>query len=107
MPEFEKQASAMPVPEDGGGGLSWPTPPEICVPGATNSGFLRPSVQGPRLEKDAMSLALFAVEPPRKQPSFPAELLPPLASASDRTLSAAPTVMTFFAVPGAPIVCEF
>ena len=48
-PEPSKQASAEPVPP--ALATDWPTPPLTCVPGAQMSGFLRPSWQGPRLEK--------------------------------------------------------
>jgi len=37
-------------------------------------------------------------------PSIPKELFPPLTVEEDRTFSAAPTVMTFLAVPGAPMM---
>jgi hypothetical protein len=56
-----------------------PTPPVMCVPGATRSGFWRPSAHGPRLEKLAMSAALFASVSNVLQPSLPVALLPPLA----------------------------
>ena len=62
----------------------------MCVPGATTSGFMRPSWVGPRPEKLMMSLALSAPAFVTPQPSVP----------ESRTLSAAPTVITFFAVPG-------
>ena len=62
----------------------------MCVPGATTSGFMRPSCVGPRPEKLMMSLALSAPAFVTPQPSVP----------ESRTLSAAPTVITFFAVPG-------
>ena len=63
----------------------------MCVPGATRSGFMRPSCVGPRLEKLMMSLALSAPPFETPQPSVP----------EPRTLSEAPTVITFLAVPGA------
>ena len=62
----------------------------MCVPGATTSGFMRPSCVGPRPEKLMMSLALSAPAFVTPQPSVP----------ESRTLSAAPTVITFLAVPG-------
>jgi hypothetical protein len=62
----------------------------MWVPGATTSGFMRPSCVGPRLEKLMMSLALLAPAFVTPQPSVP----------EPRTLSAAPTVITFLAVPG-------
>ena len=66
----------------------------MCVPGATMSGLVRPSSVGPRLENGAMSSALSAPVSGKHW------------SAGDvgRTPSEAPTVITFFAVPGAPIV---
>ena len=64
----------------------------MWVPGATMSGLSRPSLVGPRLEKSAMSRALSAPAFVTPQPSVP------LA----RTLSDAPTVMTFFAVAWLP-----
>jgi hypothetical protein len=66
------------------------------------SGFFRWSAQGPRLEKSMMSLALSPPVSGSPQPSLPAALFPPLAVLIERTFSAAPTVITFFAVPGAP-----
>ena len=63
----------------------------MCVPGATRSGFRRPSWVGPRPEKLMTSVALSAPPFVTPQPSVP----------EPRTLSAAPTVITFFAVPGA------
>src|SRR5215510_6156702 len=77
----------------------------MWVPGATSSGFLRPSAQGPRLEKKAMSLALLALESATPQEVLPEGSLPPFAVDIERTFSEAPTVMTFLAVPGAPTVC--
>ena len=68
------------------------------------SGFLRPSVQGPRLEKLAMSFALSASVSGVVQPSLPAVLLPPLAVECVCTFSAAATTRTFLAVPGEPTV---
>ena len=59
------------------------------------SGLTRPSSAGPRLEKIAMSLALSAAASPTPQPSVPP---------NGWTLSAAPTVITFFAAPGEPMV---
>ena len=67
----------------------------MCVPGATMSGFLRPSEEGPRLEKTTMSLTLFASASGVPQPSAPPKAC---------TFSEAPTVMTFLAVPGVPTV---
>ena len=67
--------------------------PVTCVPGATRSGFRRPSSVGPRLEKFAMSRAMSASALVVPQPSVP------LA----RTPSDAPTVITFFADPSAEI----
>ena len=61
-----------------------------CVPGATTSGFIRPSCVGPRPEKLMMSLALLAPALVTPHPSVP----------EARTFSVAPTVITFFAVPG-------
>ena len=52
----------------------------MCVPGATTSGFMRPSCVGPRPEKLMMSLALSAPAFVTPQPSVP----------ESRTLSAAP-----------------
>ena len=62
----------------------------MCVPGATTSGFTRPSCVGPRPEKLMMSPVLSAPPFVTPQPSVP----------EPRTLSAAPTVITFLAVPG-------
>src|SRR5262249_33435421 len=89
-PFAKKQGSAVPF---GAGFGDCATPPLTCVPGATISGFKRPSAHGPRLEKKIMSFALFAPLSPT-QPSL----------AAAWTFSAAPTVSTFFAVPGAPSV---
>src|SRR5436190_17050495 len=107
MPEARKHGMAEPVPPGDGGGLSCATPPEMCVPGATSSGFLRPSVHGPRPEKPTMSFELSADASVRPQPSFPPGSLPPLAVEIDATFSVAPTVMTFLAVPGELTVCGF
>src|SRR5882724_9939590 len=96
---------ALPVPVVGGGGEFCATPAVMCVPGATTSGFWRPSLHGPRLEKSAMSLALSALESGVLQPSLPSTSLPPFQVACDCTFSAAPTVIIFFAVPGEPTVC--
>ena len=52
---------------------------------------MRPSCVGPRPEKLMMSLALSAPPFDTPQPSVP----------EPRTLSEAPTVITFLAVPGA------
>src|SRR6266850_4585006 len=103
-PEPLKQLRALPLPEGDGGGLIWPTPPVMCVPGATISGLRRPSEHGPRLEKVAMSSAELAAVSAVLQPSLPAVLLPPFAVDIERTFSLAPTVMTFLAVPGEPTV---
>ena len=50
------------------------TPPTTCVPGATRSGFCRPSLHGPRLENAATSFALSAAVSVYPQPSLPIEL---------------------------------
>jgi hypothetical protein len=50
-------------------------------------------------------MALSASESGVLQPSLPNGSLPPAAGSSERTFSAAPTVMTFLAVPGEPTVC--
>src|SRR5882672_6439858 len=97
-----KHARAAPVVPGEGGGLSCPTPPVTCVPGPTISGFFRPSLHGPRLEKPTMSFALLASVSSSPQPSLPVALLPPLAVECEWTFSAAPTVKTFLAVPGDP-----
>ena len=81
-----------------------PTPPVTCVPGATISGFTRPSLQGPRLENPTMSLALLASSSAVSQPSVPSVAAPLFVMACEWTFSAAPTVMTFLAVPGEPTV---
>jgi hypothetical protein len=49
-----------------------------------------------------MSSALLPPVSGSSQPSFPVALLPPLAVLIERTFSAAPTVKTFLATPGAP-----
>ena len=82
-PPPSKQEIALPVVLGKGGGLFWATPPVMCVPGAEMSGFLRPSVQGPRLEKLMMSFALSAPLSAMPQPSFPAAESPPAAVACD------------------------
>ena len=105
-PSAVKQESAVPVPCMVF--VCWPTPPVMCVPGAWSSGLRRRSRQGPRLENTATSLALSASLSGVAQPSLPAtplEALPPLVDEWLRTFSAAPAVMTFFAVPGEPTVC--
>src|ERR687895_208451 len=68
--------------------------PVMWVPGATTSGFSRPSSVGPRLEKLMMSRALFACVSVTPHPSVPLW----------RTPSDAPTVITFLAEPSAEIV---
>jgi hypothetical protein len=66
----------------------------MWLPGATRSGFNRPSSVGPRLEKLMMSRALSAPLFVTPQPSMPL----------GRTPSDAPTVITFFADPSAEMV---
>src|SRR4051812_47124762 len=104
-PEASKHVAARPVPDFGGIDESWNTPPVTCVPGARRSGFVRPSAQGPRPENVAMSLALSASASSYPQRSSPVMLFPPAEIAIGCTFSAAPTVMTFFAVPGEVMVC--
>ncbi len=57
--------------------------------------MIRPSAQGPRLEKLAMSRALSAAA---------SEIPHPSGCPKGWTFSEAPTVITFLAVPGAPMV---
>src|SRR6185312_13955645 len=76
------------------------------MPGATRSGFMRPSWQGPRLEAQAMSSALWVLASDSPQASSPLVLLPPLILDNERTFSDAPTVITFLAEPGESIPCE-
>src|SRR5262249_39237568 len=74
-----------------GGAATCQTPPVIWVPGATISGFLRPSAAGPRDENPMISFALSAPVSPTPEPSTPPNGL---------TFSEAPTVSTFLPVPG-------
>src|SRR5262245_35822987 len=93
-----KQTSGEPVGFAGGSARwpgDWNRPPVRCVPGATRSGLLRPSAQGPRAEVFLRSLALSASLSSTRQASAPP---------NGWTLFAAPTVMTFLAVPGEPTV---
>src|ERR1039458_9325149 len=106
VPKLKKQSKADPVPLGDGGGKLWGAPPVMCEHGATISGLIRPSAQGPRPEKLAMSFALLASAWKVAQPSSPAVLLPPLAVDMERTFSVPPTAMTFFAVLGAVTVAE-
>src|SRR6218665_1250669 len=95
-PEPSKHERASPLGRAGGSArwpAVWATPPDTCVPGATISGFLRPSAVGPRLEKLMMSLRLSAPVSAMAQLSAPPKAW---------TFSEAPTVMTFLAVPGLP-----
>src|SRR3954462_8191801 len=79
-------ARTTPLPVRPGLAAFWGAPPEVCVPGPMMSGFLRWSVVGPRLEKEMMSLALFA----------PLSLMPePPVPPNGLTSSPAPTVITF------------
>src|SRR5574338_663961 len=60
-PVASNAAAAPPLTlTEGSNWLACHTPPLTCVPGATISGFLRPSDVGPRDEKEMMSLALSA-----------------------------------------------
>src|SRR4051812_47297600 len=97
-PEASKQASCSPFGLPGGLACcpaDWATPPETGVPAATRSGLMRPSSQGPREEKKTMSLAL----------SASVSSMPHWSAAPNGwTLLAAPAVMMFLAVPGAPMV---
>src|SRR5947208_10456235 len=106
MPNESKQSSAKPRLKGDGGGEFCGTPPVTWMPGATRSGFMRPSEQGPRLEEQEMSSALIASESVSLQASDPFVLLPPLAIERERTLADAPTVITFFAAPGESMPCE-
>src|ERR1039457_5318733 len=106
VPKLKRQDKADPVPLGDGGGKLWGAPPVMCVHGATISGLIRPSAQGPRLEKLAISFALLASVSKVVQPSSPTGLLPPLAVDMERTFSMPPTAMTFLAVPGAVTVPE-
>ena len=62
------------------------------------SGLTRLPLAGPRLEKLITSIALLAPLAPTPQPSVQA----PDSSLASRLFSDAPTVITFFAVPGVP-----
>ena len=97
-PLASKHARAWPVATAGGSACwpaVWATPPEMWVPGAIMSGFLRPSEQGPRLENEMTSIAL----------SAPESAIPHWSAAPKAwTPSEAPDVKTFFAVPGEPTV---
>src|SRR3954464_5916566 len=107
MPNESKQSSAKPKLKGDGGGEFCGTPPVMWMPGATRSGFIRPSEQGPRLDEQEISSALSASESVSPQASDPLVLLPPLAVERERTLAEAPTVITFFAEPGESMPCEF
>src|ERR1017187_6555401 len=100
VPKLKKQDKADPVPLGDGGGKLCGVPAMMCEHGATRSGLIRPSAQGPRLEKLAISFALLASVSKVVQPSSPAGLLPPLRVDMERTFSVPPTAKTFFAVAG-------
>src|SRR6185503_1366552 len=77
------------------------------MPGATRSGFMRPSVHGPRLDEQEMSSALEAFASLSSHASIPFVEFPPFAIESERTLAEATTVMTFLAEPGESMPRDF
>ena len=102
-PVPSKQARSLPLPVMAL--TCCATPPVTCVPGATISGFCAAIAAGAAAGEAGHVVGAVGLACPacRSRPC-PSRCCPPLVMACEWTFSAAPTVMTFLAVPGEPTV---